>query len=287
MIKYQEQITRLEIPFEPLSNLSEGCLNFVFRGLYKDKGKESVLKIYNQEFEFGEERFRNELAVLRNLSYLKVPKLINYSQKNKWILYEFVEGESLKKKEEKGAYVNISSLVESLRAIHSVNTKMEAGSYEKYLWNLITSLKDRFYNSGLNEPLYSSVNKAIMYLDQERNHLKNTELCRVNGDLNGSNILIGENGNVESIIDWEFSHVGDRYMDIAQFTNRENDFDKEFQERYFNSRIDKRRYNFFLVYFLVKISINNSPKNLEKMAFIRDEKLKIVESKSKRLIEMF
>lgn len=44
---------------------------------------------------------------------------------------------------------------------------------------------------------------------------------------------------------------------------------------------------FFYIYFLTKLVINNSPKNLEKMAFIRDEKLKIVESKSKRLMEMF
>jgi len=285
MIKYSDKIIWLGIPFEPLSNLSEGCLNFVFKGSYKRR--EAILKIYNQEFEFNEERFRNELNVLRKLSHLKVPKLIDYSQKDRWILYEFVEGESLKKKEEKGAHINLSSLVESLREIHSVNIDRKDESYEEYLWNLVANLKNRLYNSGLNEPLCSSVNKAIRYLDRERNHLRNTGLCRVNGDLNGSNILIGENGNVESILDWEFSHIGNKYLDIAQFTNREDNFAKEFQERYFNGCMDKRSYDFFLVYFLVKISFNNSPKNLEKMAFIRDEKLKIVESKSKRLMEMF
>jgi len=212
---------------------------------------------------------------------------MGYSQKNRWILYEFVEGESLKKKEEKEVPINIASLVESLKEIHSVNIDRRNESYEEYLRNLVTNLKSRLYNSGLNEPLYSSVNKAIRYLDKERKHLKNTTLCRVHGDLNGSNILIGENKNVESIVDWEFSHIGSSYLDIAQFTNRGNDFDKEFQERYFNSCMNKRSYDFFLVYFLVKIILNNSPKNLEKIAFIRDEKLKIVESKSKRLMEMF
>lgn len=285
MIKYSDKITWLGIPFEPLSNLAEGCLNFVFKGSYK--GMDSILKIYNQEFEFSEKRFRNELNVLRDLSHLKVPKLIDYSQKSKWILYKFVEGKSLKEKEEKGEYINLLSLVGSLEEIHSVSIDKKEEPYEEYLGNLVANLENRFYNSGLDEPLRSSVNKAIRYLDKEKNSLRNIELCRVVGDLNGSNILIGENGNVESILDWEFSHIGDKYIDIAQFTNREDDFAKEFQERYFNGRMDKRSYDFFLVYFLVKISINNSKKNLEKMAFIRDEKLKIVKSKSKRLMEMF
>lgn len=285
MIKYSDKITCFGIPFKPLSNLSEGCLNFVFKGLYKGKG--SILKIYNQEFEFSEERFRNELNVLRELSHLKVPKLMDYSQKDKWILYKFVEGKSLKKKEEKGEHINPLSLMESLKGIHSISIDKKEEPHQEYLKNLVANLENKFYNSGLDEPLRSSVNKAIRYLDRERNRLRDIELCRVHGDFNGSNILIGENGNVESILDWEFSHIGNKYIDLAQFTNKEDDFAKEFQERYFNSCMDKRNYDFFLVYFLVKMSTNNSQKNLEKMAFIRDEKLKIVESKSKKLMEMF
>lgn len=97
--------------------------------------------------------------------------------------------------------------------------------------------------------LYSSVNAAIEYLGKERKYLKNMWLCRVNGDFNGSNILIGEDGNVRSIVDWEFSHIGNKYLDIAQFTNRGDDFSKEFQERYFDGKMDQRMYVFLYLFF--------------------------------------
>lgn len=46
-------------------------------------------------------------------------------------------------------------------------------------------------------------------------------------------------------------------------------------------------FTFFLTCFLTKITINNSLKNFKKMAFQRDEKIKIVQMKSNRLREMF
>ncbi len=134
---------------------------------------------------------------------------------------------------------------------------------------------------------YSSAKKAIRYLGAQKGSLENIGLCRINGDYNGSNILLNEEGCVSAIVDWEFSHIGNKYLDLAQLTNKGDGFAKEIQERYFHGNMNRDLYDFFLTCFLTKITINNSPTNLERMAFQRDEKIKIVESKSKRLMEMF
>ena len=40
------------------------------------------------------------------------------------------------------------------------------------------------------------------------------EACLVHGDFNPTNILVRD-GTVTAVLDWEFAHAGDRYMDIG------------------------------------------------------------------------
>ncbi len=45
------------------------------------------------------------------------------------------------------------------------------------------------------------------------------EVCLCHGDFNPSNILLHE-GAVSGILDWEFAHAGDRYMDLGNLLRR-------------------------------------------------------------------
>jgi len=273
----------IRLKFDFLSNFSEGCLNFLYKGRYQ--GREVVLKIYNPEFYHAKERFQNELNVLKRLGHnFYIPKLVAYSEQQMWIMYEFVNGKSLKTKEKKKEPVDLQSLVDSILKTHSA--EIIEGNYNTYIQRLIKDLEIKL--SGTSLSLDSSIRSAITYLKRESKHFEKARLCRVHGDINGSNIILEEDGKLKVILDWEFSHFGDKYLDIAQFTNRGTDFDKEFLNRYFaNEKFDKRRYEFFLIYFLLKICINNAPENLKKMASVKEDKLTIVKAKYERLKSMF
>ncbi len=284
MALYEDKIRELGIPFGNPENLPAGCLNYLFRGVYKETP--AILKIYNRNFEDSEERLGNELQVLKKPGKIKVPALLGYSIEDMWIVMAIARGITLKEAIERGAQVNTLSITSAMREIHSQQRASEANSLS-YLGKCVSGLEKKLIEAkkGIEPLLSKAIERGIDYLKREMLYLDSMEMCRVHGDFNGHNVLVDTCGNVEVILDWEFSHTGNPYRDIAQFTNRNDRFAQEVLRHYFNGSIDKKAYDFFLVHFLIKLVLNNTPQS--KMAFLRKEKTEIVRSKSERLKEMF
>jgi thiamine kinase-like enzyme len=278
-----KEIKTSKIGITNISPLLEGSLNYKYCGEYN--GKKVILKVYNKKFSDYKERFSNELNVLGNPINIEVPKILKYSKKEFWILCEWVDGKSLKKIEQENGKINLSSLVNYLKKIHSIAYGII--SPEEYLDQRISILEKKLKQAEIEDPLFSSIKRGIEFLKKESKKIKLDNLCRVHGDLNGGNILFDIEGNVKSVVDWEFSHFGSPYIDLAQLTNRGTDMDKEILKEYFGNKLNKRLYEFFLVYFLLRIIIGNSGNNRLKMAYISKEKDKIIKNKIKRVMEMF
>lgn len=284
-MKYLDKIKKLGINFSPSCLLTDGSLNVVCRGEYS--GRDSVLKLFNNQFKDCQKRFSSELGVLQQGISDVTPLLLDYSENGRWIVMDFVNGQSLKEMENKNNKIDLDSLVLTLRKVYSQEVNNNREDFVLYINRILAELEYDFNVSGVKESIKSSVNNAIKYMNGEKDQLPIIGLNRINGDLNGANILFNESGKVNKIVDWEFSHVGCTYMDLAKLTNIGDKFSLRLKKAYFEGCCNEKVYNFFLTYFLTRMVVNNSEINMKKMAFSRPEKIKVVEAKAKRLEEMF
>jgi len=262
--------------------LTSGAYNQIILGNYDDT--KSVLKIWNKNISDYLEHFNNELEVYKNKEILSKPGLLYYNSEDNYLILKFVNGKLLNNLIQDNNMTLIKGVVTTIKSIHALEN---SNSYLSDYFNLIRkNIENKFSklentDARVTNALMTHYNKLIEFSNGYQDKIK---LCRVHGDFNDTNIILTKDNTY--LIDWEHSHIGNKYLDIAHICNKDDEFSKEFLKLYFSDeKLEGQLYNFFLNLFLLKISLNFlSDKN--KLSNKHERKALIVKNKLERILSM-
>lgn len=150
-------------------------------------------------------------------SFKTVELKLAYNNERPFSIHKEVEGTSLAEK------INTMNNDE----IKSVSNQLAKFMYE--LHNVKFKKEDIFSinNIGLklNDFITELLNKHVSEDDKifwktDNFEIKNEKECLVHGDLNLSNVILDQNNNIASIIDFGFAGFGNKYFDLARVLSR-------------------------------------------------------------------
>ncbi len=263
----------------------KGYLNFIYRGIYKNK--QAIIKYFNKDIDFSEERFNSELNAYKKFNGVYAPEMFYYSKDNLILILEFINGETLTNKIIKNGKIDILNISKTIGKIH--NNEKRQGNLKLYMGSIINNLNSKLNGlegDSVKEKQYELLKDGLIYLKRACGNFDyNVNLSMIHGDLNTNNIILNREGKVRAIVDWEFSHVGNRYLDVSHLTNVKDDFSRGFLNGYFTpykEKFNKKVYDFFFTNFLLKLSLNYFVYR-DKIGFINKEKESLVIDKLKIL----
>lgn len=211
-----------------ISRINEGCRTTNYK--IDTKEKESfILKIFFD----NKESYGREIKLFDRLKKeIKVPEVFRFDtnetiEDREFIIYKRLNGQSL------SSYIREGNKIEQ-KFVQQVAQAMAVIHKNKY--NTIGFLDDNLKIKENVPPLsewYTMFmgKKATMRLgEQIKNDIYNVvadnkdiikildnDSRMVHGDLQGTNILIDDEGNLSGILDWEFCMAGHPIADIGQF----------------------------------------------------------------------
>lgn len=97
-----------------------------------------------------------------------------------------------------------------LKKIHSVSAPDDILPWDKYFWNKLVYLVERFRSYRIS---FRGDESAIRFLNENRDLLKNRPQTALHGDFRTGNLVIGSNGEY-GVIDFDRWCWGDPYMDF-------------------------------------------------------------------------
>ncbi len=238
-ILYPEQIKNITL-------IDEGCrtTNYIIDSVFN---KKFILKIFYEQKQSYEKEMQLQLQLSK---YIPLPKIYKFSKSNyindrEYIIYEFIEGQTLSSYIQNGNGITESFLIQSADALAYLH---------KVEYNSIGFLNDKLEIKEELPPLHSWYSlfledKAGMKIGRK---LKNRILCAadkykssidlldkssrlVHGDFQGTNILVNNNGDLCGILDWEFCMAGHPIADIGQFFRYNNysaEYIQSFEQEY-------------------------------------------------------
>jgi thiamine kinase-like enzyme len=275
--------------FKPTEYIVGGTHNYTIKGIYK--GEPALLKIWNRKLPSYKERFQNELEAYLDSNITCHPNLLEYDAKGTHLIVALVDGKLLSALDDRPNYRVTGNVVNTIKTLHKLCRKESTlGAY----FGLLKVWIDRKFCHMLSEPgkrpaQFQTVLIALKkhyekLCDAAKSHQGKIELSRVHGDFNFTNIL--HDDSKICLIDWEYSHIGSRYLDVSHITNNKDEFSTDFLKIYFkDDNFDQELYDFFVNFFLLKISVNYIV-DKNKLANKSERKALIVKSKLQRLLDM-
>lgn len=182
--------------------------------------KKYFLKGYNNISEVSKNNLEREIKInhIVNKNNILTPTMIQ-SDINKqygYVLYEYIESNPISWHKKSCIEKTISDMALFLSKLHNVNNKeIPACHYG--------SGKDDFINNVCNNTINAisntEYNNYITQVTTIENILHNYNFNKsfMHGDIHPPNVLVDSNGNVNAVIDWEYSGLGDALFDIAKF----------------------------------------------------------------------
>jgi len=250
-----------------ISMINEGCrtTNYLIDTFTKGK---FVLKI----FYLKEESYRREEKLFKKvIKDIKVPQIYKFSEDEiiedrEYIIYEYLEGETISSYLKKRNSIEekfVRQVAESMAKLHKnkydnigfLNEELEV----KEILSPLSEWYRMFMGKNAEQRLGKEIkNEVYKVVEENEGILKmlDNDSRLVHGDLQGTNILIDNHGNLSGILDWEFCMAGHPIADIGQFFR----YDQYFDKRLINSFEDEYR----------KQSDYNLPENWYKISKIRD-----------------
>jgi len=247
--------------------INEGCrtTNYLIDTFTKGK---FVLKI----FYLKEESYRREEKLFKKvIKDIKVPQIYKFSEDEiiedrEYIIYEYLEGETISSYLKKRNSIEekfVRQVAESMAKLHKnkydnigfLNEELEV----KEILSPLSEWYRMFMGKNAEQRLGKEIkNEVYKVVEENEGILKmlDNDSRLVHGDLQGTNILIDNHGNLSGILDWEFCMAGHPIADIGQFFR----YDQYFDKRLINSFEDEYR----------KQSDYNLPENWYKISKIRD-----------------
>jgi len=212
----------------------------------------AVKKIFKKE---GERRFYNELNAFNFYHETGiVPNILSFSIKDKTIIMEKIKGDTLWDKIKCEDFIDFSKIHNVLKLMERKSIPFPWKDLNENLFFYLDSLKKqifennekRFFAKFITERGMSDLDKIISFsreylLKKSKSYnSKYVNLILAHGDFKTSNIL--EESDSLKLIDWEFSHFNNIYLDISQLAYPNSRFDSE----NFIKSFDKENFNFFL-----------------------------------------
>ena len=231
-----------------ISRINEGCRTTNYFIDTFTRGK-FILKI----FYLKDESYKREEKLFKKLiNDIKVPKIYKFS-KNKiiedreYIIYEYLDGETISN------YLNRGNLIEEkfIRQVARSMAKIHKNKYNnigflnqelevKEMLPPVNEWYRMFMGKNAEQRLGKEIkNEVYKVVEENEGILKmlDNDSRLVHGDLQGTNILIDNHGNLSGILDWEFCMAGHPIADIGQFFR----YDEYFDKRLINSFEDEYR----------------------------------------------
>lgn len=159
-------------------------------------------------------RENDVLGLVRGI--VPVPEVLD--QGEDWTLYSFIPGEHLT-----GTPAHIRAAAQTLAALSSITfpsagwiqvdgsiTPFDFGNGKGF----VESLLERPDVQGWLGPQTVQAISGVLATEAERSKGRQARYSLCHGDYNPTNILI-HNGAVSGVLDWEFAHAGDFYMDVG------------------------------------------------------------------------
>ena len=173
-----------------------------------EKEKQQILKghtniSFHVENYFLQEKVFNGLNHLSNYDGLAqfdfVPKLIANNEKES--IWEWIDGVELNQAEDQ----DLVQLANHLKKIHNSDLKLAPFLIKKRIVTYRKIYNEKKIKIPIMEKLYRKINLILKNMDKT---------TPVHGDLWQQNILKTK-ANQLYLIDWEYSHMGDRHFELA------------------------------------------------------------------------
>ena len=246
--------------------INEGCrtTNYIIEDVFN---KKFILKIFYEQNQSYKKEMELNLKLAGDIPLPKMCKFdkSHYIDNREYIIYEFIEGQTLSNYIQKGNNIKEKFLIQSADALAKLH---------KIEYNFIGFLDDRlnvkkklpplntWYKSFLEGKSGTKIGKLlknrILYIvNKYKNDINSIDKTSrlVHGDFQGTNILVNNSGELCGILDWEFCMAGHPIADIGQFF-RYNNYSVEYID------IFEKEYNSKSTYKL--------PNNWYKLSKLRD-----------------
>lgn len=220
-----------------ISIIDEGCrtTNYIIESIFN---KKYILKIFYEK----SDNYKKEVKLFKELTG-KIPVSYIYKfdrsellEKREYIIYNYLEGESLSSYIQKGNKLD-SKLVKQAANILSLihmNRYNKVGFLNEDLTIKqelppITKWYEMFMGKNavrkLGEDSKEEILKIVNHNKDKLIELKNS-VSLIHGDFQGTNILVRDS-NISGVLDWEFSMAGYPIADIGQFFRYDNCFNND------------------------------------------------------------
>lgn len=194
-----------------------------------------------------------------------VPRLINNSEKE--VAWEWID-----KSVElwNPSNEDLQNLAKILLIIH--NSKIELAPFliKKRIKEYQKNYNQKKLKIDIIDKSYKKINKILKYMDKT---------TPIHGDLWQSNILKRENDNKLFLIDWEYSHMGDKHFELAYLIESfelNSNQEQILLSSYKNYDEKILRKHKFLVHYLIVLWLHTH----EKLPFSDEDSIKKLEAMS-------
>lgn len=251
----QEAIVEKVRDFSALSRIENGMYNYVFRGTFR--GEDAVLKMWDTKKRYCIGGFEAELGVLQNGKIRCKPELLDYDRSVPYVITKFIQHEMMPHRY--NGKVHARKIAEAIKEVHSIGAGTVPlsdyyGRKRRSLENDMDLIeKIPSFADGRLSRLLDAFRGLDAELVERARAPGDVPIGQVHGDFLLRNTIVSDDRVF--FTDWEESHVGCPYFDIAKVCLIQDQYMREFMKGYFREDIPNTGLiDFFKDYYRIGLS---------------------------------
>ncbi len=243
--------------FSAASRIENGTFNHVYRGTFR--GEDAVLKTWDREAKYNAGGFEAELGVLLDGRVTCKPELLDFGYSVPYTVTAFIPDS--KSYHRSKSRIHARKIAEAIKGVHSLDAGTRtlsdyyAARRPQFAKDMRLIEESPSFSGGKLAALLDAFRRTDGELAERAGRMGEVQMGRVHGDFLPRNTIVS-NDRV-FFTDWEESHIGCPYLDVAKVCLIEDAYMREFMKGYFGESLpDTDLIDFFRDYYRAALSAN-------------------------------